>query len=433
MSNTITATFLSLPVELLHYIFDQLDIETILLSLRQVCRFFRSVVQTYDRYALDFRSISKSNFRLICRIISAQNVIAIRLADERTPGQMDLFLSLVRTRQLTRLRSLELLEIDESDANVILKHINVNELRSLTIKIQKYDERRQMTTGKHLSSVIARSKLLKLNLSIGRHRISAIQWPSHCTAIRHLTISGNVTFNDLCTIFHCSPYLHTLVLREVLPAISSNDAIPPSVSTTFRQLRSLTITEIQITIDQAELLLSYTPQLIHLKMIVQINRLDGKRWEQFIQINLPMLEKFEIFFSTNSLVVPTLANVESIIASFRSPFWLEHKNWSVTYDYQIDYSTMDVYTIPVCISTMKYVPNSKRMSLSNTMDNVNNVSISMSSMLADDIGQKVGDESFRNRLEQAVSEVPFPLFSASRIIFLRVGSRGDVSNISPSD
>jgi hypothetical protein len=397
MPNSATASLQSLPVELLHYIFDRLDIETILLSLRHVCRFFRSVVQTYDRYELDFRSISKANFRFICRIVSCHNVVSVTITDERTPGQVDLFLSLIHLRQLVRLRSLALIDINESHANVILKHVSVNRLRSLTIKLRKYDRRRQMTIGKLLSSVIVRSELSQLNLAIEGCRISTIQWPSRCT-IQYLTVDGNITFNTLCTILHSSPYLHTLVMRNALPTISTNDAITASAVTSLKELRSLTLAEMRITIDQLEALLLCTPALVHLKMIVQINRLDGKRWENFIPSNLPMLERFDIYFYGNETSGSIIAHIESVITSFKSPFWLEHKHWPVNCDYDIDDFTMHVYTTPVCRSNVKYVPTTKRISRSNTIgndwsmiSNLDSVSIAMTSALADDIKQKVCD------------------------------------------
>ena len=60
MSNKIVPSIESLPVELLYRIFDNLDAETIILSIRPVCRLFRAVATTYDRYDLDLKLISKS-------------------------------------------------------------------------------------------------------------------------------------------------------------------------------------------------------------------------------------------------------------------------------------------------------------------------------------------------------------------------------------
>ena len=113
MPNNINSSIEKLPVELFHRIFDNLDVETILFSIRPVCRLFQSVVKTYDRFILHFKLISKSNFNILCRLINPKNVISLTLSnDEETSDQIDLFISLVHLRQVTRLRSLTLLNVD---------------------------------------------------------------------------------------------------------------------------------------------------------------------------------------------------------------------------------------------------------------------------------------------------------------------------------
>ena len=70
MATTTTKQMLSLltlPVELLYRIFDELDTKTILLSVRNVCIQLYASANTYNRYHLDPSSISKSEFRLVCR------------------------------------------------------------------------------------------------------------------------------------------------------------------------------------------------------------------------------------------------------------------------------------------------------------------------------------------------------------------------------
>jgi hypothetical protein len=69
MSNNINLTIQTLPVELIHRIFDNLDTETILFSIRPVCRSFRCIVNTYNRYVLDLQLISKPNFHVVFRSI----------------------------------------------------------------------------------------------------------------------------------------------------------------------------------------------------------------------------------------------------------------------------------------------------------------------------------------------------------------------------
>ena len=58
--------------------------------------------------------------------------------------------------------------------------------------------------------------------------------------------------------------------------------------------------------------------------------MDGKRWEQFIQINLSQLDKFEFYFYEFTVSMPTAAeDIELTISSFQTTFWIEHKRWFV--------------------------------------------------------------------------------------------------------
>ena len=54
-------------------------------------------------------------------------------------------------------------------------------------------------------------------------------------------------------------------------------------------------------IDQLQSFLLLTPSLIYLKLIGEDCVFDGKRWEEFIQINLPHLDKFEFFITSQTL------------------------------------------------------------------------------------------------------------------------------------
>ncbi len=79
MTNNPRLSIENLPVELFHRIFDNLDAQTILFSLRPVCRLFRSIVNSYDRYNLNFKTISKCNFHRLCRLIHPQHLISLTL------------------------------------------------------------------------------------------------------------------------------------------------------------------------------------------------------------------------------------------------------------------------------------------------------------------------------------------------------------------
>jgi hypothetical protein len=112
MSKNLIPSIEILPVEIFYRIFDNLDAQTILLSIRLVCRLFRSIV------------------------------------------------TLISLRQFIRLHSINFLGIDEFQLNIILKRIiHLNFLTSFSLNIQKYDDRRRKTTLKFLSSIMTQSNL----------------------------------------------------------------------------------------------------------------------------------------------------------------------------------------------------------------------------------------------------------------------------------
>ncbi|CAF1416602.1 unnamed protein product [Rotaria magnacalcarata] len=92
MSTTNKSRLEALAIEVIYRIFDYLDAETILFSLRCVSKQLYSVAITYNRYELDFRYMLKSDLPVIARIINPENVVSITLSDElRTKNQIKLF------------------------------------------------------------------------------------------------------------------------------------------------------------------------------------------------------------------------------------------------------------------------------------------------------------------------------------------------------
>ncbi|CAF0813933.1 unnamed protein product [Adineta steineri] len=390
----------TLPIELLHRIFDDVDTETILFSVRSVSRLFRAVVNTYNRYCLSMKSIPKSNFYLLCRFIKPCNVISLTLSnDEKSSDQIDLFVSLVRLRQFTCLRSITLLNIDQFQLNFILKRINLQSLTSLSFTIRKYDDRRTKTTNNLLLSLTSHSKLRKLEYDITAKRMAKVTWPINST-IQYLTINNSITMDCLLTILQSSPYLHTITMKKKFDELYNHSLIPKySSSTSFQQLRSLTIEELNLTIDQLESYLSLTPSLVYLKLIGRIHTLDGKRWEQFIELNLPHLNKFEFFFTHQDPVNRTHEDLQLMLASFQTLFWTEHKKWLINCEYYFDYSTyIRIYTKPICKSSLEYEPKFKKLSLSTSdeviednpsvMTNVESMVFTWDRFLSGDVDEK---------------------------------------------
>ncbi|CAF3710115.1 unnamed protein product [Rotaria sp. Silwood1] len=344
-----------LPVELFHCILDNLDIEIIIFSVRSVCRLFRLFVNSYDRYVLNLTLISKRNFYLLCQLINPNNVTSLTLAnEEQTPNQIDLFISLVRLRQFTRLHSITLLHIDEYQLNFILERINLNLVTSFSFRIKNYDDRHMQRTNNCLTSILSKSSLRKMEFYFRNNRLSKISWPSNCS-IQSLVVNRHITMDNILTILQCSPHLHKLILKERLNEIINHVSLKSTAPIYFRQLRSLTIENLSETIDLLESFLLLTPSLIHLKLVGYKLMSNGKQWEQFIQINLPNLVKFEFYFVYWSQDKITSDSLNLFIDSFRTPFWIEHKKWFITCICDIERSrVIYLYSIPICITCFKY-------------------------------------------------------------------------------
>jgi hypothetical protein len=396
MSNNLTQSIETLPVEILHCILDNLDAETILYSIRPLSRLFQSVVNIYNRYILNFTLISKANFYLFCRLIHPENIISLTLSnDGLTSDQIDLFISLVHLRQMTRLRSLILLQINEDQLNFMLQRINLKTLTSLLVNIRKYNDELIKPSPALLSLTTTQTNLRKLEFDT-YDRITKISW--EVTGItEYLTTNNRINIDDLRKILQCSPYLHILILNEIPTGTINNLA-----AICFRQLTSLTINDLRVTIDELEVFLSLTSSLAYLKLIGGKGMLNGKRWEQFIQINLPQLDKFEFYFNEWRRTMQTLTDLKLTINSFNTPFWIEHKKWFVDCEYEctgLRLNIISLYSIPICTSYMYYKSKSEKKSLSTypmmknndllIMDNIKSLCLTLNKSLANDIQEKV--------------------------------------------
>ena len=402
MSNASVPSLSLFPVEILHRIFDGLDASTIVLSLRCTCRRLKAVVDTYDRYAVDFRSCSKSDFQRLCRLVDPRKVVSLVLSPtDETLDQMELFISSFRARQFSRIRSLTLNGIGEIHLKNILKRFCIPSLVSFSITFGKYDER-CLSTKALLVSIISQANLRHLDLELRLYRMREIKWPAQCM-IRYLKLGPCENFDQIFTILGCSPYLQTLIVN-FSNYLSDAIVLSNSPAKSFQQLTSLTLEHLNMSTKNLELFLSLMTSLTHLKLIGSGQYSNGNRWEQFIQANLPFLNKFEFFIEERKTLDFTLSDVESIIASFQTPFWLEHKKWFFTCEYNIDNPRLiKLYSIPICTPSLTYEPESKKIVLSSfnqinnndmsIMDNVNTLHLTFSKTWLDDIPQII-DVSF---------------------------------------
>ena len=384
MCSQSTANLSKLPVETLHHIFDELDAQTIVLGLARTCQRLRAVVKSYDRYRLDFQWLSKSDFKLMCHLVDPRDVISLTLSQYRCGlDHVELFLSLVKTRQLSRLRTLILGPLVEQHLTLVVKSIPFQSVTSLSVAILPTDDRPLSPTTKFLSSAIAQVKPRRLKVSFGLERLQKIVW-SNQTQLEYLTIGVSIHWDLLCEVLAQLPRLRTLVLDDV------NWLSSKSHATVFPQITSFTFTNATLLLERLELMLSLMPSLNHFKLVGDGDYVDGERWEHFIQTQLPLLMKFNIFINHFYIARRTPAYVESIMASYRTPFWLEQKKWFVTCEYCTDeLPRINLFSMPICVSSLKYKSKATTVSLTTVdvshenafalMDNVTTVQIDVNS------------------------------------------------------
>jgi len=188
---------------------------------------------------------------------------------EQTLNQIDLFLSLFHLRQVTRLRSLTLFYINEDQLDFILKRINLKTLRSLSCHITNYDGKRKNRIKPTRLSIVTPSSLHKLEIDTSSIMTKMV-WPVY-SITEYLFPSNRIDINDLCKMLEYSPNFHILILSEI-----PRGSINKLTSIYFRQLKSLSLTNICVRIDEVEMFLLLIPSVVYLKLICGEKILNGK-------------------------------------------------------------------------------------------------------------------------------------------------------------
>jgi hypothetical protein len=122
----------NLPVELIHHLLSYFSAHEIFYTFINVSSYLNAVLVAYSSYQINFKSITKTNFELVCQHIMPDQVIALTLSNnENTPGLVELFLSRFQINQFTRLQSLRLIDIGpDLWENIITKLVELKNLRS---------------------------------------------------------------------------------------------------------------------------------------------------------------------------------------------------------------------------------------------------------------------------------------------------------------
>ncbi|CAF3018660.1 unnamed protein product [Rotaria socialis] len=354
MSTKAQVHFQLLPVELVHKIFDYLNAEAIVFSMRLVCKQLYSIVNAYNRYELDFRYISKSDLPLLARIIDPDAIISLKLSKTEKERSIRSLLKHFRT-DFTRLQSLALFNLYDRDLKIIQNRIMKCPLKTFSIFNELWNVRK---TEAYISNILLHKDLSKIEVKLDYDSITLIDWPMSC-GLKHVIIN-NCSSATIYTILNHSPNLGTLVITdnyfENFEETITNDK-------QFNSVISLSLAiSANIAMENIRSLLSCLPCLAHLRLISKTlssddSLFDGSEWEDLITAKVTLLKKFEFSFFGDLSAYNGSVTPKSMINSFQTLFWLQTKQWIVKCEDGPDNLqswTFHIYSIPIFIDEFHY-------------------------------------------------------------------------------
>jgi hypothetical protein len=193
----------------------------ILLTFSDVSDHINDVIISYTSYCLDFKSIQKSHFDLVCRYIQPKKIILLTLSDDGdTPGQSGRFFSRFPIEEFTNLRVLTLNKIEfESLESILTNLFKLKQLRSFSFDIQTTRYKYSIQNNDYLnrfdklcSDLLSTSDQLLPHLN--RVYLNNIHMfsPTTLQCIRHLKLV-NCSLFEAKAIFAYIPTLKSLDIR----------------------------------------------------------------------------------------------------------------------------------------------------------------------------------------------------------------------------
>ncbi|CAF1089032.1 unnamed protein product [Adineta steineri] len=356
----------SLANELLLDLFEYFSMTHLLQSFDNLnIRFNNLISLYYQTHTLNLQSISKYYFDLICQkyIPSITNRInSLQLSDDDdTPQQIDLFFSYgLSFRHFSHLKSLSIyrfcsLHLLERLMNEILY------LHHLTyLKIIRYIIKYTEIYDIGIISLIERlSKLTYCYFDITHDNDGFYQTSSIIsTSLNSLSLPYlECNLNQLISLIKNTFNLYSLQIRI-------NDFV---IKSPIPLIKFLSIKKLNInflgSLNIMKNLLRTMPNLEELKIELQSNYINGYEWESIIENNLLYLIKLQFKMSVSiSNQNNKEEEIDEILNSFRSEFWIIKHQWFVQCNWnpiKSSSSTVHVYTLPYAFKNFFFMGNSR--------------------------------------------------------------------------
>lgn len=313
-------------------------------------RFNSLILDHFRSQGLDFRSISKHDFNIICRHLSviANQIISLYLAENHdTPGQIRLFYSYGFTlRQFSHLQSLSLynLHCQELMNKILVDLPGLSNITHLTFEecCFSYDEANALT---FVDTIWSLPKLTHCFIKVQFNPQVYFPIPTIISStIEHLTISDiEPQYSKITHLFKTMPRLQYLSIDF---HFNFSDECQSSIITS---ITTLNVSFFSIDYSILVNFFKSMPSLYQLKVDLPDMYIDGNTWEQIIQMYLPKLKRFQFRmndeFDDNDTVNKE-QQIDDILESFQSPFWLDKYKLSVQCDWNSYSNNIFIYSLP---------------------------------------------------------------------------------------
>ncbi len=306
------------PCEVLHTIFDYLKPVDLLHAFVQLNPYLDTVLNSYIRIQLNFKSIKKSIFYFICENVHPHQIQSLVLSnDEYTPGQTKLFMSLLPLIQFINLQYFSIDQIDDVDLFCIMFSHLENHAQIRWLSVTNSHIQISKKNARYIVGILPTLPSLKRLTFFDSSSLVTLRQP--LSKLTHLTICS-CSLNDLRLIFQWVPNL--LHLQIWIPFDNRTpmfDYVPP-------HLISLKIkSNSWMMFNGVENLLSLTTSLKHLTLETMGEQalINASRWEILIKTKLPYLTELALN------ITPEENNLtgDDVLTPFQNPFWTIEKRW----------------------------------------------------------------------------------------------------------
>lgn len=348
----------SLANELILDLFEYLPVIDLFQAFSDLNIRFNQLLTQFRIFHLDFRSITKRNFQILCDKylpIISDRILSLHLSNhDETPNLPQLFLSSnISINQFVHLQSLSLSYIQSFDLFKTLI-VQCQQFSSLThlnlIKCYfNYSEREIRCLMNHIWKLSTLTHCLFDQITSRKFRLTYLSQRS--SSIQYLTFEKiTCDFNDLSHLFEYTPNLHRISLNFIYGFPNQNIQMP------IDSIQSLKIVY-HGCLDSLIDLLKNLPNLIHLTLETFDIYCDGFEWQRILLCYLSQLERFQLKMNLNFPDFHQIdRQVDDLLNTFRTAFWIVEHQWFVRCDWDRNnvFRNGILYTLPYAFDDCFY-------------------------------------------------------------------------------